>query len=92
MAKRPIAESKEAAQEIEETADQLLPVLLFAEAEVQKVADFVNFMYTSAEFKGSMKDYKKVNQMFADMHAHVGKIEKHIFEFKRISNIKKAAE
>jgi hypothetical protein len=92
MAKRPIAESKEAAEVVEQTTAQDLPVLTFAEAEVQKVADFVNYMYLNAEFKGAMKDYKKVNQMFADMHAHVQKIEKHIFEFKRISSYKKAAE
>lgn len=59
------------------------PVLIFSEDEVQKVADFVNFMWANAEFKAAMPTYEKVKRMFHDMHGHVSKIEGYILEHRR---------
>lgn len=92
MAKRMVGESKEAVAETLELASKPEPVITFSESQVQKVADFINFMYLNAEFKGGMKDFKKVNTMFADMHEHVKLIESHIFELKKIRAAKKATE
>lgn len=90
MVKRLVAESKEHAEEIKKTAEEPLPTLSFNEQEVQKVANFINHVYLNAEFKSGMKGFKDLNQMFADMHQHVSKIEKYIFEFKRIKSAKDA--
>lgn len=92
MAKRLMAESKEAAEELKELATKEEPQLTFTESQVQKVADFINFMYQNADFKGSMQVFKKVNSMFADMHEHMKMIEAHIFEVKKIRAAKKAVE
>jgi uncharacterized membrane protein len=90
MVKRVMAESKEHAEEIKKIAEEPLPTLTFTEAEVQKVANFINYVYLNAEFKSGMKGFKDLNQMFADMHTHMGKIEKHIFEFKKVRAAKEA--
>jgi hypothetical protein len=37
-----------------------------------------------------MKGFKDINQMFSDMHTHMSKIEKYIFEFKKIKSAKEA--
>lgn len=90
MVRRVVAESKEAVEEIKKTAEEPLPTLTFTEAEVQKVANFINHVYLNAEFKSGMKGFKDLNQMFSDMHQHMSKIEKHIFEFKKIRAAKEA--
>lgn len=64
------------------------PLLTFSEQEVQKVANFVNFVYLNAEFKSGMKGFKAVNDMFKDMHEHVAKIESYIFEHKKTVKMK----
>jgi hypothetical protein len=96
MAKRVVGETKEIAKAFESEQQKLAaqpePVLTFTEAQVQKVADFINYMYLNAEFKGGMKEFKRINQMFSDMHEHMRVIESHIFEVKRIRQAKKALE
>lgn len=64
------------------------PMLIFSEAEVQKVVAFVNFVYLNADFKMNMKQATEVKQMFNDMHAHVQKIEGYILEHKRTTQKK----
>lgn len=67
-----------------------LPDIAFAEAEVQKIADFINWVYTNGLYNMKLSDMKKVSGMLNDMHAHVAKIEKYIFEHRRVVAAKKA--
>lgn len=94
MAKRAFGEDKETVEkfkeEVKAEAAKEIPQITFTESDVQKVADFINYMYLNAEFKGGMKEFKKLNQMFADVHAHIKVMEAHIFEVKKISAAKKA--
>ncbi len=90
MVKRLHGESKEAVEETKKIAEEPLPTLTFTEQEVQKVANFINHVYLNAEFKSGMKGFKDINQMFSDMHTHMSKIEKYIFEFKKIKSAKEA--
>jgi hypothetical protein len=96
MAKRAFGEDKETVEKMKEEvkadAAKEIPQLTFTEADVQKVANFINYMYLNAEFKGGMKEFKNINQMFADVHAHIKVMESHIFEVKKISTAKKAME
>jgi hypothetical protein len=85
MARKPVADSAPVAEET-------FPDISFTEAEVQQVADFINFVYKNGEFKMTMADTKKVQVMLGQMHAHVTKIEKYIFEHRRILASKKKAE
>lgn len=77
-------------QETAELAAAPIPSITFTEAEVQKIADFVNFMYLNFSKNMDMKTAKKVIAMFNDMHAHMEKVESYIFEFKRTVEAKKA--
>lgn len=70
---------------------EVFPEISFAEAEVQQVADFVNYCYKHGEFKMQMADTKKINTMLSNMHTHITKLEKYIFEHRRVITAKKAA-
>jgi hypothetical protein len=67
-----------------------LPEISFTEAEVQQVADFINYVYINGEFKMKMADTKKINLMLSHMHAHVTKCESYIFEHRRVIASRKA--
>lgn len=96
MAKQAFGPDKEAVEKLKKENDEMakkpLPQLTFSEAEVQRVADFINFVYLNANFSMDMKGFKAINQKFADMHNHVSKIERYIFEHKKVSEAKKAVE
>ena len=76
--------------ESEPQAPESFPDISFSEAEVQQVADFVNYVYTNGEFKMKMADTKKINVMLSNMHAHITKCEAYIFEHRRVLASKKA--
>jgi hypothetical protein len=66
------------------------PMLIFSEAEVLRVVDFINYVYKNAVFNQSMEAAGKCREMFNDMHKHVQKIEGYILEHKKTTQIKKA--
>lgn len=92
MAKRAYGESKEAVEELKALAKEPLPEITFAEAEVQQVADFVNYVYLNGSFSIKMAEMKKMQGMLSNMNALIVKMEKYIFEHKRVIAAKKAAE
>ncbi len=92
MAKRAIGESKEAVEELKALAKEPLPEITFAEAEVQQVADFVNYVYLNGSFSIKMSEMKKMQGMLSNMNALIVKMEKYIFEHRRVIAAKKAAE
>lgn len=92
MAKRLVGESKEAVEEMKELAKEPIPEISFNEAEVQAVADFINYCYKNGTYTMGMDGAVKLNKMLSAMHNHVTKIEKYIFEFKRTVAAKKAVE
>lgn len=65
------------------TESPVQPQLTFTEAEVQGVADFVNFVYRNGDYKLNMADARKLTSMLTAMHHHIAKIEKYIFEYSR---------
>lgn len=73
-----------------ETTEEQFPAISFTEQEVQQVAEFVNYVYKHGDFKMSMADARKVTSMLSSMHSHVSKIEKYIFEHRRVLASKKA--
>jgi hypothetical protein len=78
-----------AKEPVESIAPVEVPQITFTEAEVQGVADFINYCYKNASFTMKMDDAVKMNKMLSAMHQHVSKMEKYIFEFKKNSSIKK---
>lgn len=90
MSKKTVPISEKITEETRELAKEPLPDITFAEAEVQKVADFINWVYQNGTYPMKMSDIKKVSGMLNDMHAHVAKIEKYIFEHRRVIAAKKA--
>jgi hypothetical protein len=64
------------------------PVIVFSEAEVVEVVNFINACYKKASFNGTMEEMGKMREMFNAMHAHVKKIESYIFEHKTTSSKK----
>jgi hypothetical protein len=72
------------------TSEPIAPDISFTEAEVQAVADFVNYMFKNANASMSMQEARKVTGMFNGMHQHVVKIEKYIFEHRRFLSNSKA--
>lgn len=92
MSKRPVGSNKEAVEEQKKLAEQPIPEITFSEAEVNDVAQFVNWVYLNGRFEMTPKESKDMAQKFAKMHQHVSKIEQYIFEFRRVVNAKKAKE
>ena len=92
MVKRLVGESKEAVEQMKAVAKEPLPEIAFVEAEVQAIADFVNYCYKHGSFTMGMAEAVKLNKMLGAMHSHISKIEKYIFEFKRTVAAKKAVE
>jgi len=57
------------------------PALTFTEAEVQAVADFVNFIYQNATFDNmTSKGAQQYSAWLANIHQHVKVCEAHIME------------
>lgn len=84
------ANPKEKTEEPSAPSQPSIPELTFTEEEVQKVANFVNFLYKNAKFdKVSAKDATVISNYFDYMHAHISKLESYILEFMRITNAKK---
>jgi hypothetical protein len=75
--------AKKTKEEIKEEPVEV-PSISFTEKEVQAVADFINYCYQKAEFKGSMTELAKVNKMFSEMHGHVSKIEGYILDYVKV--------
>lgn len=92
MAKAIMGKSKEDVEATKELAKEPLPDIAFTEQEVQQVADFINYVFKNGTFSMAFGDIKKVSTMLQAMHAHVAKIEKYIFEHRRIIAAKKAVE
>lgn len=90
MSKKTVHITEKITEETKELAKEPLPEITFAEAEVQKVADFINWVFQNGTYAMKLGDMKKVSGMLNDMHAHVSKIEKYIFEHRRVIAAKKA--
>ena len=58
----------------------------FTESELNKVADFVNYVHQNGTFEDCKKpaQSRKLTKMFNDMHAHLKKCEAYILEIKEI--------
>jgi len=62
-------------------------ILTFTSIEVNKVADFINEMFTKATFNNLCgRDIQRINNMFNEMAHHKKKLDSHIFELTKIIN------
>jgi len=60
-------------------------ILTFTANEVNKVADFINEMFTKATFNNLQgRDIQRINNMFNEMSFHKKKLDSHIFELTKI--------
>lgn len=67
------------------------PDITFTEAEVQGVAEFVNFVFKEARFDIVCGDARKLTAHLNHMHHIVKKMESHIMEIKRTFKAPKTA-
>jgi len=66
--------------------------ITFTEAEVKRIADFMNFVMTRADFKISGKEMVDFYTLYKDMVLHLKKCEDHIMELKQVIEKPKDAE
>ena len=60
----------------------------FTEKEIQSVADFVNMVYTKANFNFNSKEAMSYSKSLAEMHETIKKMEAHKFEINKVIEAK----
>ena len=59
--------------------------ITFTDNEIQEVADFLNFIYKNAKWEMTTQDALELVKRINQMNAHMKKMEKHIYEVKKVT-------